>query len=220
MTKDFLAKYIDHTILKPNAAQKDIIELCSQAKEYSFASCCINPGFVKTAAQELSGSEVKVCTVIGFPLGANSLETKLFEAMNSIAMGASEIDMVINISALIDKDYKYLESEISALAELCKNNNALLKVIVETCLLNETQKIDITKIVSNSGADFIKTSTGFSTGGATLDDIELFAKYSSNNLKIKASGGIRDLEFALKLISAGAERLGTSSGIQIINSLD
>lgn len=218
-TKSQIAASIDHTILKPDAIPADITKLCEEAKQYNFASCCVNPTFVAQAKELLQNSSVKVCTVIGFPLGANSSEIKYKETEIAIQDGAEEIDMVINIGRFIAGDIEYTRNEIKTIADICHKNNAILKVIVETCLLNSEQKAEITKIVESAGADFIKTSTGFSTAGAKVEDIKIFKANIKNNLKIKASGGIRDLAFAIELLDAGAERLGTSSGIKLVESI-
>lgn len=216
MTKQEFAKTIDHTILKPDAKFTDIEKLCSEAREYRFASCCVNPFYVKLTNELLVNTGVDTCTVIGFPLGANKTKVKLFEAEQAIIDGAKELDMVINISELINNNLTYVFNEVKQLTELVHQSNCFLKVIVETCLLNTKQKSEIAKIVSDSGADFIKTSTGFSTGGAVTEDIVLFKNTISPNLKIKASGGIRTLDFALELINAGASRIGTSSGVKLV----
>ncbi len=216
MNKLQFAKTIDHTILKPDAKYADIEKLCAEARENKFASCCINPFYVKMTNDLLVNTGVMTCTVIGFPLGANTTKVKLFEAERAIADGANEIDMVINISELINYNYNYNFNEIKQIAELVHQSDALLKVIVETCLLDTKLKTEIAKIVSDSGADYIKTSTGFSTGGAITDDIILFKNAISPKLKIKASGGIRSLDFALELIKAGANRIGTSSGVKLV----
>lgn len=218
-TKSQLAATIDHTILKPDTLPSDIERLCTEAIQYNFASCCVNPTFVPQAKELLAGSNVKVCTVIGFPLGANASEIKYNETELAIFNGATEIDMVINIGRFIGGDLEYTRREISTISHICKTANVLLKVIVETCLLQDAQIAEITKIVEDAGADYIKTSTGFSSSGASLNDIKIFKQNIKGDLKIKASGGIRDLKFALELLEAGAERLGTSSGIKIVESL-
>ena len=218
-TKSQLAATIDHTILRPDALPSDIERLCKEAIQYSFASCCVNPTFVPLAKELLGESDVKVCTVIGFPLGANASEIKFNETELAIFNGATEIDMVINIGRFIGGDIEYTRREISTIAQICRNAKVLLKVIVETCLLQDAQIAEITKIVEEAGADYIKTSTGFSSAGASLSDINIFKQNIKGSLKIKASGGIRDLKFALELLEAGAERLGTSAGIKIVESL-
>lgn len=215
MTKQEFAKTIDHTILKPDAKFSDIEKLCSEARENRFASCCVNPFYVKLTNELLVNTGVDTCTVIGFPLGANKTKVKLYEAEQAIIDGAKELDMVINISELLNNNLNYVFNEVKQLTELVHASNCLIKVIVETCLLNFKQKTEIAKIVSDSGADYIKTSTGFSTGGAATDDIILFRNTISPNLKIKASGGIRTLDFALELLNAGASRIGTSAGVKL-----
>jgi deoxyribose-phosphate aldolase len=215
-----LAKYIDSTILKPETSYKDIETLCSNAAAYQFASVCVLPYYVGYAANILDGTSVKICSVAGFPLGANMISTKLEEAESLLESGCNEVDMVINIGAVMNSNFSFVREEIEAISELCHSNDAIVKVIIETCLLNTEQKIEMCKIVSDSGADYIKTSTGFSTSGATIADIELFTNYLTNNVKIKASGGIKNLETTLRFIEAGASRIGTSSGKIIIDGLE
>ena len=207
-----LAKYIDHTILKPVARLADIEHLCNEAKQYGFASVCVNPCWVALAAKALQGSGVKVCTVVGFPLGANTSASKAFETELAVKEGADEIDMVINIGALKSGMPGAVEADISAVRQACKGK--ILKVIIETSYLTLEEKIQACRIAAGRGADFVKTSTGFSDGGATVEDIALMVKESG--IKVKASGGIKTREDALKMIEAGASRLGTSSGIKII----
>ena len=207
-------KFIDHTSLKPQTTKKEIKILCNEAKKFKFASVCVNPCFVEFAAKELKGTEVKVCTVIGFPLGANTTETKVFETKDAIKNGAQEIDMVINVGKLKENDYKYLTNEIAAVKKAC--GKKILKVIIETCLLSDKEKVEICKCIKNAKADFVKTSTGFSTGGACLEDIKLLKKTVKNSLLIKASGGIKTKDEMLKMIKAGANRIGTSKGTSLI----
>lgn len=209
-----LSKYIDHTLLKPNATIEQIHQLCKEAIENDFASVCINPDFIQVAVNDLKNSNVSVCTVIGFPLGANTIETKVFETNDAISKGADEIDMVINISKLKEGNLAYVTNEIAQVKHACKDH--ILKVIVETCLLNEQEKINACKCVSNAKADFIKTSTGFSTSGAMIEDIKLFRKNLPNSIKIKASGGIKTKEVFEAMIEAGANRIGTSNGTKLI----
>ena len=209
-----IAKYIDHTILKPIAQRKDIEKLCNEAKEYSFASVCVNPCWVAYASELLKGSSVKVCTVIGFPLGANDSAVKAFEAKHAIEQGASEVDMVINIGALKAGEYDLVKKDIQAVREASAGK--ILKVIIETSYLTDEEKQRVCKICAEVGADFVKTSTGFSDGGATTQDVALMAASAGSKVKVKASGGIRTREDALKMIEAGASRLGTSSGIKIV----
>lgn len=213
-----ISKYIDHTILKPEATIEDIKKLCEEAKEYSFASVCINPIFVKAAAYELKNSNVKVCTVVGFPLGATPTEVKAFEATKAVEEGAEEIDMVIAVGKLKSGDVDYVEKDIKAVVEATKkaNQNAIVKVIIECCLLSEEEKNKVCHAVRNAKAEFIKTSTGFSSGGATVSDVALMKKAIGDTTKIKAAGGIRDFKTAKAMIDAGADRIGASAGISIV----
>lgn len=210
--KDILSK-VDHTLLNPKATWDEIKNICDDGMKYSTVSVCIPPSFVKRA-KEYVGNRLKICTVIGFPNGYNTTEVKVFETENALENGADEIDMVINLGDLMDKKYDNILSEIMKIKSVC--GEKVLKVIIETCLLSEEQKIKMCEIVTKSGADFIKTSTGFSTGGATFDDIELFAKYVGENVKIKAAGGISSIADAEKFISLGADRLGTSRIVKIV----
>ncbi len=206
---------VDHTLLKADATKKDIEKLCEEAIEYKVASICINPSFIEFAKEKLD-DKVAICTVIGFPLGAMTTSSKVFEAKDAIEKGADEIDMVINISKAKDGDFLYIEKEIKEVKLAIKNK--ILKVIIETCLLNDDEKIALCKAVTNAKADYIKTSTGFSNGGATFNDIELFSKHIGENVKIKAAGGIKTKEDMEKFILLGADRLGTSSAIKILNN--
>ena len=208
--------YIDHTLLKADANKEQILSLIDEAKKYEFASVCVNPTWVKTAAELLKDSSVKVCTVIGFPLGASTSAVKAFEAKDAIANGADEIDMVINIGWLKDKKYDLIENEIRALKAVCKDK--ILKVIIETCFLTDEEKIKMCEIVTNAGADYIKTSTGFGGAGATFDDIKLFSQHIGPNVKMKAAGGISSMEDAEKFLELGADRLGTSRIIKIVKN--
>ena len=212
--KDILSK-VDHTLLNPKATWEEIKNICDDGMKYCTASVCIPPSFVKRA-KEYVGENLKICTVIGFPNGYNTTDVKIFETENALKNGADEIDMVINLGDLMDKNYDNILSEITKIKADC--GTKILKVIIETCLLNEEQKIKMCEIVTKSGADFIKTSTGFSTGGATFEDIELFAKYVGKNIKIKAAGGISSIADAEKFISLGADRLGTSRIVKIVKS--
>ena len=206
---------VDHTLLKQDATWEDIKQICDDAIEYGTASICIPASYVKRAA-EYCGDKMAVCTVIGFPNGYSTTPVKVFEAKDAIANGAKEIDMVININELKNKNYDFVLEEIKAIKEAC--GDLVLKVIIETCLLTEEEKIKMCEIVTESGADYIKTSTGFSTGGATLEDIQLFAKHVGLNVKIKAAGGIANLDDAKNFIEAGASRLGTSRVVKIIEN--
>ncbi|MEH7124087.1 deoxyribose-phosphate aldolase [Bacillus sp. JJ1773] len=213
-----VAGMIDHTLLKADATKEQIEKICAEAKEYQFASVCINPAWVKLSSQLLSGTDVKVCTVIGFPLGASTPETKEFETKNAIENGATEVDMVINIGALKSGDHELVERDIRAVVNAAKGK-ALTKVIIETSLLSEEEKVRACEISVKAGADFVKTSTGFSTGGATVEDIALMRKTVGPNIGVKASGGVRSAEDAQKMIQAGATRIGASSGAAIVNRL-
>lgn len=207
-------QYIDHTLLKPDSTEKQIKDLCQEANKFNFASVCIHPHYVKMAAEILKSSKVKVCTVIGFPLGANTTETKIFEAKSAIENGADECDMVINVGWLKDKTYDKLSHEISEIKSAIGKH--ILKVIIEISLLTNDEITKISQIVSDAGADFIKTSTGFGAHGATLEAVKLMKENISDQTQIKASGGIRDYETAKAYIDLGVTRLGTSSGIEII----
>ncbi len=211
-------KYIDHTVLKATSQKKEIKKLCEEAIEYGFYSVCVNGCFVKECKELLKDSDVKIAAVVGFPLGAMTKTAKVFEAREAIANGANEIDMVINIGALKDKDYAYVEKEI---AEIKKTiGNKVLKVIIETCYLTEEEKIKACELSVNAKADFVKTSTGFGTGGATFEDVALMKKVVGDKAQIKASGGVKDLATAQRYIEMGVTRLGTSSGIEIIKGLE
>ncbi|MEH7157032.1 deoxyribose-phosphate aldolase [Neobacillus drentensis] len=216
MTTTNIAAMIDHTLLKPEATREQIESLCREAKEYKFASVCVNPTWVSTAKELLQGSEVMVCTVIGFPLGATTSETKAFETKNAIEHGAYEVDMVINIGALKDHDDELVEKDIRAVVEAARGK-AHTKVIIETSLLTKEEKIRACELAVKAGADFVKTSTGFSTGGATAEDIALMRKTVGPDLGVKASGGVRSTEDVEKMIEAGATRIGASSSIAIVN---
>ncbi|MDV2683076.1 deoxyribose-phosphate aldolase [Alkalihalophilus sp. As8PL] len=212
-----IANLIDHTALKADTTKEQILTLCAEAKEYKFASVCVNPTWVKLAAEQLKDAEgVEVCTVIGFPLGANTPEVKAFEVKNAIENGATEVDMVINIAALKDKDNELVERDIRAVVEAAKGK-ALTKVIIESCLLTDEEKVRACELSVKAGADFVKTSTGFSTGGATVEDIALMRKTVGPELGVKASGGVRDLEGARAMVDAGATRIGASAGVSIVN---
>jgi deoxyribose-phosphate aldolase len=213
-----VAAMIDHTLLKPEATKQQIETLCQEAREQKFFSVCINPTWVSTAKKLLNGSGVKVCTVIGFPLGATTAETKAFETKNAIDNGADEVDMVINIGALKDNDNELVEKDILAVVEAAKGR-ALTKVIIETSLLTREEKIRACELSVKAGADYVKTSTGFSTGGATFDDIALMRQTVGPDIGVKASGGVRSTADAKKMIEAGASRIGASSSVAIINGL-
>jgi deoxyribose-phosphate aldolase len=210
-----IAKKIDHTALTPDTTKRQIIKLCQEAKDYGFYSVCINPSWVEEASRQLEDSNVVVCTVIGFPLGATTSNTKASETKEAIENGATEIDMVINIAKLKDEDFDYVEKDIRKVVEAA-NEKALVKVIIETCLLTDTEKETACRLAVKAGADFVKTSTGFSTGGATIEDIKLLRKTVGPHVGVKASGGVRDLETAVAMVEAGATRLGASSGVAIV----
>lgn len=209
-----LSKYIDHTLLKPEAKEADIKKLCAEAREYDFMSVCVNPFFVSLASKELARSDVKVCTVIGFPLGANTTEVKCFETSEAVKNGADEIDMVINVGKAKEHDYKFIEEEIRAIKKA--TNNHLLKVILETCLLEDDEITECCLAAKRAGADYVKTSTGFSKGGATVHHVALMRKAVGEDLGVKASGGVHNKEEALQMINAGASRIGASSGVKIV----
>lgn len=211
-----LNKYIDHTVLKATTTIEDIKKLCAEAKEYKFFSVCVNGAYVKLAKDELAGSDVKIAAVVGFPLGAMTKEAKVFEAKEAIANGASEIDMVINIGLMKSGNYNAVGEEIRAIKEAIGDN--VLKVIFETCYLNEAEKIKACELSVEAKADFVKTSTGFGTDGATVEDIELMKKAVDGKAEIKASGGVRDFETAKRYIDMGVTRLGTSSGVQLMTT--
>lgn len=205
--KEEILKKVDHTLLKQTSTWEDIKKLCDDAIKCNTASVCIPPCFVKQA-KEYVGDKMKICTVIGFPNGYNLTKVKMYETEQAVVDGADEIDMVINVGKLKEKNYDYILNEINGIKSKC--NGRILKVIIETCLLTEEEKIKMCEIVSQSDADYIKTSTGFSTGGATLEDIELFKKHMKNGKKIKAAGGIKNFDDAEEFVKAGADRLGTS----------
>jgi deoxyribose-phosphate aldolase len=210
--------FIDHTLLKPDATRVQIHKLCEEARQYDFASVCVNPFFVPQAAKALKGSSVKVCTVVGFPLGCTPGPVKLSETKWALEHGAQEVDMVINIAAVKSGEWEVVEKDIQALAEACHKSGAILKVILETCLLTNDEKVEACKRSWAAGADFVKTSTGFSTGGATIEDVKLMRQTVGENLGVKASGGIRDAATAKAMIEAGATRLGTSSGVLLVTT--
>lgn len=213
-----IANMIDHTLLKADARKEQIKKLCEEAVHYQFASVCVNPTWVKYASELLQGSTVKVCTVIGFPLGATTPEVKAFETNNAIENGADEVDMVINIGAIKDHDDELVERDIRAVTQAAEGR-ALVKVIIETCLLTENEKKRACELAVKAGTDFVKTSTGFSTGGATARDVMLMRKTVGPEIGVKASGGIRQTADALAIIQAGASRIGASSGVAIVNGL-
>ncbi|HHT7642535.1 TPA: deoxyribose-phosphate aldolase [Streptococcus suis] len=210
-----LNKYIDHTILKPETTQEQVEKILAEAKEYDFASVCVNPTWVALAAEILKDSDVKVCTVIGFPLGANTPAVKAFETKDAISNGADEIDMVINIGALKTGNYDLVLEDIKAV--VAASGDKLVKVIIEACLLTDDEKVKACQLSQEAGADYVKTSTGFSTGGATVADVALMRKTVGPDMGVKASGGARSYEDAIAFIEAGASRIGASSGVAIMN---
>lgn len=211
-----LAKYIDHTLLKPEASAADIDKLCDEARRHGFASVCVNGTWVRRCAEVLAGSGVMVCCVVGFPLGAMAPEVKAFEARRAIEDGACEIDMVLNVGALKSGDRSFVGADIAAVAQVCHSAGSRLKVILETALLSDAEKIAACRLAQQAGADFVKTSTGFSKGGATREDIELMRRTVGPTMGVKASGGVRDLKDAQTMIAAGATRLGASASVQIV----
>lgn len=219
MNKQQLAGMIDHTILKADASEAKVRKICEEALEYGFASVCINPANVSLASEMLKGSKVKVCTVIGFPLGANTSAVKAFEVDDAIKNGAQEVDMVINIAKLKDKDYEYVKNDIKAVVDASKGR-ALSKVIIETCLLTDEEKVKACQLAKEAGADYVKTSTGFSTGGSTPEDVKLMRETVGPEMGVKASGGVRTYEDAMAVIESGATRIGASAGIAIIEKAE
>ena len=209
-----LSKYIDHTLLKADASLEAIGKLCEEAREYDFKSVCVNTCNIPFCKKQLEGSDVLVCCVIGFPLGAMSTEAKVFEAMDAIAKGADEVDMVINIGRLKDKDYDYVTEEIRKIKEAVGDKT--LKVIIETCLLTDEEKVKACECILKAKADFVKTSTGFSTNGATFEDVDLLKKTVGDRCFVKAAGGVRSRDDFNKMIELGADRIGTSSGTKLI----
>ncbi|CUS81863.1 deoxyribose-phosphate aldolase [Candidatus Kryptonium thompsonii] len=214
-----IAKMIDHTLLKPEATPKDIEKLCFEAIQYQFASVCVNPCYVKLASEILKDRKVKVCTVIGFPLGANRIETKVFETEKAIEDGAKEVDMVMNIGMLKGGYYEYVEQDIRAVVNVAHKKGVLVKVILETALLTDEEKVKACLIAKRANADFVKTSTGFSKGGATAGDVALMRRVVGGAMGVKASGGIRTYEEALQMIKSGADRIGASASVKIVTGI-
>jgi deoxyribose-phosphate aldolase len=211
-----LASLIDHTLLKPDATADQIAQLCYEARKFKFASVCVNPTHVKLCSELLQGTQVKVCTVIGFPLGASAPEVKAFEAQTAIKDGATEIDMVLNIGALKAGDLTLAAQDIHEVVRVGHNAGSIVKVIIETSLLNDEEKVTACLLAKEAGADFVKTSTGFSGGGATVDDVNLMRRVVGPEMGVKASGGVRDFEDARNMVKAGATRLGASAGVKIV----
>lgn len=212
-----IASLIDHTLLKAEATSEQVIALCAEARQYNFASVCVNPSFVAVAAKELEGAQSVVCTVIGFPLGASTSATKAFETKDAIANGASEIDMVMNIGAMKAGQYEIVLNDMKAVREAA--GETLVKVILETCLLTDSEKEKACELALEAGLDFVKTSTGFSTGGATVEDVALMRRVVGDKAGVKASGGVRSLEDLQNMVKSGASRIGASSGVKIMNGL-
>jgi deoxyribose-phosphate aldolase len=219
-TDKSLAHTIDHTLLKPEATDDQIAQLCFEARKYGFASVCVNPAHVKLCADLLKGSGVPVCTVIGFPLGATPTDVKAFEAQQAIREGASELDMVINVGALKSRDYELVRNDIAAVARACHAGNAILKVIIEAALLTDEEKVIACQLAKVAGADFVKTSTGFGPGGATPEDVALMRRVVGPSMGVKAAGGIRTYADAQKMIAAGASRIGASASVKIIQGAE
>ena len=209
------SKYFDHTCLKPYATRKDMAKLCEEAKKYDFMMVAINSTQTKLCKELLKGTDIHVGAAISFPLGQTTIETKVFETKDAIANGADEIDYVINITELKEKNYDYIKEEMTQIVDVCRKHNVISKVIFENCYLTDEEKIKLCEIALEVKPDFIKTSTGFGTGGATVEDVKLMKSIVKDTVKVKAAGGIRDLDTCLKMIEAGAERIGTSSAIKI-----
>ncbi len=215
-----LAHMIDHTILKPDATQDEIAQLCYEARKFNFASVCVNPSYVKLCNDLLEGSETLVCTVVGFPLGATPTEVKVFETQQAVREGADEVDMVINVGALKSRDYELVERDIASVARACHAGNAILKVIIEAALLTDEEKVAACQLAKVAGADFVKTSTGFGPGGATAEDVALMRHVVGPAIGVKAAGGIRTYEDAKKMIAAGASRIGASASVKIMQGAE
>lgn len=211
-----VAKYVDHTLLKPQASWEDVRKVCDEAKQYHFASVCVNPSYIRFVAEQLSGSGVAPCVVVGFPLGATAPEVKAEETNRVISDGAKEVDMVINVGAIKSSDWNLVRRDVEAVVNAARGR-ALVKVIIETCLLTGEEKVKACAVSKEAGADFVKTSTGFSTGGATVEDIRLMRQTVGAVMGVKASGGVKTFADAVAMINAGATRLGTSSGAAIVN---
>lgn len=218
-TIDDLTRLIDHTNLKADATDKDMKKLCDEAKQYHFKMVAINQVQSKRCAQFLKGTDINIGAAIGFPLGQTTIEVKAFETQNAIDIGATEIDYVINLTELKEKNYDYIQQEMQKIVDICRKHNVISKVIFENCYLTKEEIIKLCEIAKKVQPDFIKTSTGFGTSGATLEDVKLMKTTVGNNVKVKAAGGIRDTETFIQMIKAGAERIGTSSGMKIIDDL-
>lgn len=216
---DTIAALIDHTLLKPDSSRAELQRVCAEARDASFASVCIHPFWVRFAKRELEGSPVRVCTVVGFPLGANETETKLAEAQMALAHGATELDVVQNIGALRSGELQIVRDELKQLADLAHSGGALLKIILETSLLSADEKRTSCQLAAEAGADFVKTSTGFAAAGATTEDVKLMRRVVGDGIGVKASGGVRTLAALREMVQAGANRIGTSSGVSILKEL-
>jgi deoxyribose-phosphate aldolase len=216
MAAQNIASFIDHTLLKPEATAAQIRQLCEEAMQFRFATVCVNPCYVALAAELVRGSAVKVCSVVGFPLGASTTDAKIFEAQEAIAHGAREIDMVMNVGALKSGDVGAVEADIRGVVEACHRGEAICKVILENVLLMEAEKVRACKLAKNAGADYVKTSTGFGAGGATVEDVALMRAAVGPQMGVKAAGGIRSYEDAMKMIAAGATRIGSSASVKIM----
>ena len=219
INKKNVAAMIDHTLLKQDASEEQIAKICEEALEYHFASVCVNPSYVAQCAEALKGSSVEVCTVIGFPLGATTSASKAFEAKDAIANGATEVDMVVNVGKIKSGNWDFVKDDIAAVVKAA-DKKAVVKVIIETCLLTDEEKVKVCQIAKEVGADFVKTSTGFSKWGAKPEDVALMRKTVGPDMGVKASGGIHNAEEALAMMNAGASRLGCSAGIAVVNGLE
>ncbi len=211
-------KYIDHTNLKAFAKLEDIVKLCSEANYYNFKSVCINPAYIETAKELLKGTDILICTVIGFPLGQNTTDVKVFEITDAISKGADEVDVVLNVAEMKNKNYDYILNELKEVVKAA--NGVLVKLILETCYLEKDEIIKACKLATEAKIDYVKTSTGFGSAGANVQDVKLMKENISSNMKVKASGGIKTKEDFLKMIEAGASRIGTSNGVQIMEELN
>ena len=222
MNKETVAKMIDHTALKAITTDKEIVQLCEEAKEYNFMSVCVNPYYVAKAYEQLKDSPVKVCTVVGFPLGANTTAAKAFEAALAVEEGALEVDMVINAGAIKSGQWEVVKEDIQSVAKAskAKNQEAIVKVIIETCYLTKEEIVKVSEIILETEADFVKTSTGFGTGGATIEDVALIKEVVAHRKLIKASGGVKNYNDVVAMAKAGADRIGTSGGVAIINGAE
>lgn len=220
MMKEKLAKLIDHTILKPNVLDQEVEALCSEARKFGFASVCLNPSYITLAKSRLAGTDVKVCTVIGFPLGQNTTKTKIFEAEDALELGADELDYVVNISDVLNERYDAVKAEMEQFATLKqKHSSIVIKIILETCYLSLEQISKLCQLAKEANLDFVKTSTGFGSGGATVEHVELMRKTVGPEMGVKASGGIRSYEDAMKMVEAGASRIGASAGVAMVTDV-